>query len=84
MRITQKYITPALAAGAMAVAIAAAPTAMANPVSAQPAAMADMPVIVTPAGRGGGGGHDGGGHGGYGGRGFYGDMHDGCFLRYRC
>jgi hypothetical protein len=61
MWIGTKHIAPVLAAGAVAVAIAAAPTAMADPVSALPA----TPVIVTAAGLGGGGGHGGGfGHGG--------------------
>jgi hypothetical protein len=40
MRIGLKYITPALAAGAAAVAIAAAPAAMADPAPAQPATIA--------------------------------------------
>ena len=90
MRIGLKYITPALAAGAAAVAIAAAPAAIADPAPvAQSAAVG--PSIVQTAGHGGGGFHGGGGggfhgggfHGGYGGGrgGFYGyrGWGDGCW-----
>ena len=62
MRIRLNYLTPVLAAGAAAVAIAAAPTAAADPTPAQPGAIAH----VVPAGHGGGGhGGGGGGHGGW-------------------
>jgi hypothetical protein len=70
------YITPVLAAGAAAVAIAAAPTALAEP--AQPtnpsAAVASQ---VVPAGfHGGGGGFHGGGYaGGFHGGGDRGGFH---------
>src|ERR1700756_4452224 len=96
MWIGTKHITPVLAAGAVAVAIAAAPTAMADPVSAPPANMAAAPGILAPAGPGGGGGHGGGGgghgYGGYGGRHGYGGGHGyggehrdrGCLLPSRC
>jgi len=65
MRIGLKYITPALAAGAAAVAIAAAPAAMADPAPAQPATIVTAPAAVAPnivqiAGHGGGGFHGGG------------------------
>jgi hypothetical protein len=77
MRI-RNYITPVLAAGAAAVAIAAAPAAMADPTTAQPAAIAIAPaaVHVVPADHGGGdhGGYGGGDHGGYG-RDYRGDYH---------
>jgi hypothetical protein len=65
MRIKLNYLTPVLAAGAVAVAIGAAPTAAADPTPAQPAAIAH----VVPAGHGGGGhgGFHGGDHGGWGG-----------------
>ena len=64
-RIGLKYITPALAAGAAAVAIAAAPAAVADPAPAQPATIATAPAAVAPnivqiAGHGGGGFHGGG------------------------
>jgi hypothetical protein len=73
MRIRLNYVTPVLAAGAAAVAIAAAPTAAADPTPAQPAALAH----VVPAGHGGGGhGGGGGGHGG-GDRGGWGGDHGG-------
>jgi hypothetical protein len=60
------YITPVLAAGAAAVAIAAAPTALAEPAAAQltnPSTAVTSQVV--PAGfHGGGGGFHGGGYGG--------------------
>jgi hypothetical protein len=64
MRMGLKYITPVLAAGAAAVAIAAAPAAMAESTPAQPAS-----YIVQVDNHGGGdhGGYRGGDHGGYGG-----------------
>ena len=46
MRIRPNYITPVLAAGAAAVAIAAAPMAGAD-VQAQPASIATAPIAVT-------------------------------------
>jgi hypothetical protein len=81
MRMKLTHITPVLAAGAAALAIAAAPTAAAEPAAAQ---MTNPSTVVAsqvaPAGfHGGGGGFHGGGggfhggdfHGGYGG--FHGD-----------
>jgi hypothetical protein len=63
VRITN-YITPVLAAGAAAVAIAAAPAAMADPTPAQPVTIATSaavaPNVVQAAGHGGGGAHGGG------------------------
>jgi uncharacterized membrane protein len=74
MRMGLKYITPVLAAGAAAVAIAAAPAAWAESTPAQPAGHI---VQVDNHGGGGdhggygggdhGGGYRGGDHGGYGG-----------------
>ncbi|GAF49360.1 hypothetical protein [Rhodococcus wratislaviensis] len=46
MRIRLGYITPVLAAGVAAVAIAAAPTAAADPIPAQPAVIATAPTPV--------------------------------------
>ena len=45
MRIAPKYITPALAAGAAALAIAAAPTAVADPGWARPATITSAPAV---------------------------------------
>jgi hypothetical protein len=65
MRIGLKYITPVLAAGAAAVAIAAAPTAAAASTPAQPAVIATAPtapadhVVQVDD-------HHGGDHGGWG------------------
>jgi hypothetical protein len=79
MRVGLKYITPVLAAGAAAVAIAAAPAAMAETTPAQPATIATAPAAVAPnivqtAGHGGGGFHGGGDRGGWhGDRGWHGD-----------
>src|ERR1700682_806902 len=84
MRVGLKYITPVLAAGAAAVAIAAAPAAMAETTPAQPAMIASAPAaggpsIVQTAGHGGGGFQGGGFHGGgdrggwHGDRGWHGD-----------
>ena len=70
MRIGLKYITPVLAAGAAALAIAAAPTAVADPGWAQSATIASASAVVADYH---GGGH-GGDHGGYGG-GYRGDYH---------
>src|SRR5258707_12155815 len=60
MRVGLKYITPVLAAGAAAVAIAAPPAAMAETTPAQPATIATpsaarAPNIVQTARPGGGG-----------------------------
>src|SRR5258705_10169451 len=48
MRVGLKYITPVLAAGAAAVAIAAAPAAMAENTPAQPATIATAPAARAP------------------------------------
>src|SRR5258707_12772484 len=73
MRVGLKYITPVLAAGAAAMAIAAAPAALAESTPAQPATIATAPAAVAPnivqiAGHGGGGFHGGGWGGEPGGR----------------
>lgn len=79
MRTGIRYITTALAAGAAACAIAAAPVAAADPGTGQPAVVTTATGgDVVPAGHGYGGFHGyGGGFHGYGGfhdypRGFYG------------
>lgn len=74
MRMTLTHITPMLAAGAAALAIAAAPTAAAAPTTAQ-ITNPSTPVAsqVVPAAFHGGGFHGGGFHGG----GFRGGYHDG-------
>jgi hypothetical protein len=73
MRMKLIHITPLLAAGTVAVAIAAAPIAAAEPAAAQ---MTNAPTAVTSqvdqaAFHGGGGGFHGGG-GGFHGGGFHG------------
>ena len=45
MRIGPQYITPVLAAGAAALAIAAAPSAVADPGRAQPATITGAPAV---------------------------------------
>jgi hypothetical protein len=80
MRVGLKYITPVLAAGAAAVAIAAAPAAMAETTPAPPATIATAPAAVAPnivqtAGHGGGGFQGGGDRGGFQGGGDRGGWH---------
>jgi hypothetical protein len=58
------YITPVLAAGAAAVAIAAAPTALAEPAQLTNPSAAVASQIVPAGFHGGGGGFHGGGYGG--------------------
>jgi hypothetical protein len=77
MRTRLKYVTPALAACAAAVAIGAAPAAMAEPTPVQPAVVA----TASPAMAGDivqaryGGGFHGGGGGWHGNRGWGGGWH---------
>jgi hypothetical protein len=77
MRVGLKYITPVLAAGAAAVAIAAAPAAMADPTTAQAAVVATAPTAmagqIVQVDNHGGGGHGGGDHGGGDRGGWHGD-----------
>jgi hypothetical protein len=73
MRFGYKQLIPALAAGAAAVPIAAAPTAMAKPAAVRPPLTTTAPVAVDAGWHGGGrGGWHGGGPGGWHGRGWHG------------
>jgi hypothetical protein len=64
MRKKLSYITPVLAAGAAAVAIAAAPTALAEPAQLTNPSAAVASQVVPAGFHGGGGGFHGGGYGG--------------------